>query len=325
MQAILLILLTFFISTCSVSKKSYSGSDEDVPSWVYSPMESCSDATEMCASGEGESLYLADLNARKSIAAIFETQITSESNSYSSSSGSIELEDPKVQEELSIQVTEKIDLILEGVEIKHRHQVENVYFALAILDKVKAWKKLEKEIADIDDKLADYKKRGKRSTLKKMYSLYELRARINERYAFLRGSPKKQIVSLADIKEIQFGKSSAAKKIAIGIDTEISEETVEHLEAMLTGFGHEVVKEDDKFDIKIVGSIKQKKEFMKVKGFEKYSITFYLVSKNERGVKVGGISFKEVSVGRSKEDAYLKVDSQIRDYIDEHIDELNID
>jgi hypothetical protein len=225
---------------CSTSSKKGSVRGE-VPEWVYSPMADCREQFEMCASGEGESLFLADLNARKSMAAIFETEVSSELTSSASEAGVVGVSEVELKQDISRQVTEKVNMVLEGVTIKQRHNQDGVFFALAHLDKQKAWNKLKKEIKDVDEQLVEYKKRKRRSTLKKMYALYDLRSQLNERFAFLRGKGLAQKVTLADIKEIHYGLSTTAKKIKFNVENKITDSQVEFLETMLSGYGHKIV------------------------------------------------------------------------------------
>ncbi len=325
MKLVMSLAIIFVLSGCSMfNRRSSLENVHNVPEWVTEPMANCREQFELCASGEGVSLSLADLNARKAMASIFETEVTSELTSAATTYGAMGFDDPKLEEKMSIQLTEKVDQLLEGVSIRERAQVDGVYFALAFLDKMQAWKKLEKEIDEIDAQLIEMKKLKRRSSLKKMYALYDLRGNLNERYSFLRGKSLPQKVTLADIKEIQFGESSEAKKIKFEISADISEETFEHLETMLSGYGHKIVS-DDEYDVKLSGKVEQKQEYMNVKGFKKFSFVFYLVTRNKKGSKIGGISLKETSIGRDNKDAYLKIEPKIRDYIEEHINELNID
>ncbi len=318
-----LLMLNFF--SCSQLRGQKVSQGEGVPEWIYSPGDACQEQVELCASGEGESVYLADLNARKALASIFETHIDSEVTSSSQSEGTLGMSDVKLQEEMNIELSEKVDVVLEGVEIKQRHQAEEIFFSLAVLDKATAWNKLKKQIEETDEKLVELAKRRKRSTLKKMYALYELRSQLNERFIFLRGKPLKDKVSLSDIKEIQYGQSSTIRKIAFEIESDFSQNVVESLETILTGFGHQVVKENDLYEIKIEGKLTPKKEYLNVEGFQKFSFSLYLATKNRQGTKIGGLSFKDFSVGRSEKDAYLKIESKMKEYLEEHIDELNID
>ncbi|MBL7666207.1 MAG: LPP20 family lipoprotein [Bacteriovoracaceae bacterium] len=314
------------ISSCAGLKNQHPTEiGKNLPDWVTSPMAACRDQFEICASGEGNSLYLADLNAKKALASIFETEISSDVTASASTEGVVGQDDPSVKEEMETQIHEKVDQVLEGVEIKQRFQTDGVYFALAYLDKMKAWTALQKEMDEMDAKLVEYKKLKKRSSLKKMYTLFEVRNQINDRYAFLKGKALPQVVTLADIKQIQYGSSQKVQKIYFKVINEISPSTTSHLESLLVGFGHNVVDKDQDYDVEVSGTLTNKQEYMNVKGFTKYSFVLYLAVKKNNGKQIGGMTYKEVAVGRDEKDAYLKVEEKFKNYIEEHIDELNID
>ena len=148
MKILCVLLVLFFVFTGCASKKSKKseGKRKAIPEWVYSPMDGCNKQSQMCASGEGDSLQSADATARKSLASIFETEIKSEfsSNTQSSQEGL----DPSTAEYIEStykSINETVDQSLEGVEIKERHRKDGVFYALAYLDKEKQLIVLEKK------------------------------------------------------------------------------------------------------------------------------------------------------------------------------------
>ena len=76
------LLFLLLLSSCSLFKKtpSLSGTSNEVPGWVYSPYEGCTEASELCATGEAKTLTQADAEARANLGSIFEVKVQSELN-----------------------------------------------------------------------------------------------------------------------------------------------------------------------------------------------------------------------------------------------------
>ena len=74
---------------CSLfhSKPQVSEHAKEVPAWAYAPMEECLEERELCASGEGPNQSVADANAFKALAAIFETKVTASTVSTTTATG----------------------------------------------------------------------------------------------------------------------------------------------------------------------------------------------------------------------------------------------
>lgn len=326
MKKLCALLIALFVFTGCASKKSKNSEEKKrktIPEWVYSPMDGCNKQTQMCASGEGDSLQSADAAARKSLASIFETEIKSEfsSNTQSSQEGL----DPSTAEYIEStynSINETVDQSLEGVEIKERHNKDGVFYALAFLDKRKAADRIRKEMRTIDKKLEIMFQKKKRSLYKKMMALYEVRDALATRYHFLTEMKPSERVSLVDINSVKYGKTSKVLRIKMDMSGEMGD-VGKQLKNILAQVGHKIVR--SKPDVTIKGNVASTKEFFNVAGFEKYTFTLNISAINNNGSKIGSIVSSQTATGRSKQDVFRKVRGKFNKIVDEQLEELNID
>jgi hypothetical protein len=97
---------------------------------------------------------------------------------------------------------------------------------------------------------------------------------------------------------------------------------VDKLKELLTESGFRLVKTPGKLVLTVnVDSIK---EYLNVKGFEKFTFTLKLQS-IEEGERKKVLSTSESVTGRSQADALLKVKKQFSEYIEEHLSDLDLD
>jgi len=218
---ILLISILLLLQACSAtSKKNVStpAHDDqpdigvDLPIWVSEPAAGCSPISELCASAEGLNLEDADAKARKSLAGIFKTQITSD---FSSQMYSLGKSDPATEEVVSQtlgELSEKIEEELKNVTIKKRFIRSGIYFSLASLDKTSFAQDLRRRIEELDAQLLQLYQGRKRSSYAKLLGLYKLRSDLNSKFDFLMGKELMDVVSIDQINQLKYSKTIQSKK-----------------------------------------------------------------------------------------------------------------
>ena len=114
------LLLLLLFSGCSHfrTEPSLSESAKEVPAWIYSPYDGCTESAELCATGEGKTLAQADSEARANLGSIFEVKVQSELNVTTSASQTFPWQ-AQVKEEVQKSIKESVDQILETVQIKN--------------------------------------------------------------------------------------------------------------------------------------------------------------------------------------------------------------
>lgn len=320
----IVILFTLF-NSCATKKNQYSVDKDgetkpDVPEWIYTVGANCDDDDEVCASAEGETVSLADAHARTSLASIFETKI--KSSLEIEKFGYTHAEAEALTERVSNSVNETIDIVLNGVDIKERYEKDGIYFSLAALNKVKASKILKQEIKSIDDQLKFLFEKGKKSSILKMHVLFDQRQLLNEKIIIISDIPVATNMTYSKIDSLKYMRSSGSR-VSVKSVNEVPRTLHKWIEALATEVGYKVTKESDSdYLLKVKYFVKE--EFLNVKGFKKFSYTINLEGKNNAGEKLGSYSVTNVSSGRNKQDAYLKIKETIQNEIKSNFEKLNL-
>lgn len=321
LSAVLLCAFVFLFGCASGSKREIM-SPASTPEWVNDPMSACSEMEEICASSMGTGQIGADGNARKAIALVFESKITStmttSKTSRQESGATIE---GKTQEFYSNDLTESTDQMLEGVEIKKRYQDKDGYYALASLNKIKAAKRLSSLIKELDEKLVPLNKENKKTNYGKMRKLYLEREVLNARHEFLVG---RRVLSPVSFEEILKKKNISLKNNLVFIKVK-DDAFLPMVSRLVTERGFKIAKDESKADVAIIANVESKKEYLNVDGFEKYAFNINLNAADEKGEKLGTIEFSIMAVGRSFDQAKEKVRPDIERFIEDHFDELNLE
>lgn len=326
MRILLLILSILFLFSCSSKKTKRihveydKESFEGGPLWLYDPEKGC-DKNEICVSSSADSSNLADVRAKKSIAAIFETKIKSNFDVYKTSMSSEEIE--QVEEDISSEVTESVNGILKTVIIKERFQKGDIFFALASLDKKKSAKSLREEMKTLSDELKFLYGKKAKGSIKRMMILFDKHSRLNDKYIVLTGKGVKLPVTFAQIQNIKFA-SSGNQKVSIKSNNETPKIIRKHLEQTLGEVGYKVIK-SSAVDYYLSMKWRIKKEFINVKGFEKYTYTLDISANDNLKKQIGAFTFSKTSTGRNKQDAFLKVKNEFLRNIDQKLNLLNLE
>lgn len=315
------ILILLLLTSCSQFEKrpQLSDSSKETPGWIYAPYEACSEATELCATGEAKTMANADAQAKSNLASIFEVQVKSELNVNTSSSQTFPWQSA-VKQEVQQSLQESVNQILEGVEVKKHFKKEGLTYALASLDRAKASELLGSRIQKIDDELNVLWARRSRTNLRKIVRLYLEREKLNEKYSIVAGQSRPARMTYQDIMAWRETRPRV-ENLALRVG-QAPEWMTEKLKELLTESGFRIVKGDAEKMISLnVDSIK---EYLNVEGFEKYTFTMNMTS-FEKGEKLKVLAASETVTGRSQTDALLKVKHFFNEYIEQHLSDLHLD
>lgn len=286
----------------------------ETPRWINEVGKACL-KHQLCAIGEGAGHPAAAANARQELAKIFGTKVKAKLQVSTLS------DDQTTAEWVQADLQEWTDEILEGVEITKYHKQGNQVYALAVLDRPKAWKRLRHEIKEKDKKMQVYLQGPKSSSLFKLQRLYRKRAVLNSRYELLKGSRIPEQVSFADITRKQKALSQG-----VLINVSLKEKAPALIRPILiqalTAMGFRVVEKNGPYHIQ--GEYHSQQQFLNVEGFEKHRFTLNLRAVNSRGEQTGALTFAVETSGRNYTQVYGKALNLVKDYILEHIDQLNI-
>ena len=314
----LIYLMVLLTSTIALAQR---------PAWINNPGEGCT-PLELCGVGEGSGLMSAEAAARRALALIFKAQIKSESTSTKSVSqtGGDELLSSDITEETQFFVTEITDKVIEGSVVKKRFEKEGRVFVLVALKKRKAAARLKSEMDLMDQKMKSLLKEGKRSSLHRILKMYDIRETLNRDYEFLTNFKNPAVISLAEVqrKRLKYVDRKTTLKVQIfGDDTLKSVEST--LVQALLDSGFRIVPEANSSSFAIKGEFKSDRLFLNLKGFEKHQFHLTLYTQNKLGSKIGALNYSTVKLARSGKQAMEKAMLEMKSFIKENLDELNID
>ncbi|MBT7609401.1 MAG: LPP20 family lipoprotein [Bacteriovoracaceae bacterium] len=291
------------------------------PAWVKDISKGCKKRKELCAVGIGEGKGQATRHARVELAKIFENKLSSKFKSNLSSSGQDILED------LSEEIEETTDVVLEGVSIKATYEDSTDFYALAVVNKSKVISGLMKEIRKIDEKMKVLVSENSGSATVKLERYYLKREILLKKYEFLSGGSIKSPVSFGEI----FAKKKATVNSMI-IHVYVDEDDPKLMEAAIvkslsdSGYRITTGRKRNKHSTHVVtGELVTDKQYMKVEGFEKYKINLKLSAWSKGKVETGHLNFSSTEVGRSESQAFEKAVPKLESYIQDNITKLNID
>ncbi len=322
------ILMIIFLVSCGTSSKRISeqtSGKENRPVWVNDPIEFCQEEF-ICAVGEGKSFYLAESDARSNLAKIFKvrvsgtTEITEESSSLSTPDS---MESLGVTQDIYSNNIEIVDEVLEGVITSKKHEEDGAIFSLAQLDKRVAGKILKTRIGELDAEIEQAYESGRRSLLPRALELHSKKMGLVT-YLTILGMPN---FSRGVSKEDLLKKKSEydANPIYVLIEADKSSEFVEQtIAGELSTLGYKIV-DKDRFDFKIVATSNSRREYLNVKGFERYNMYVKLVSFDRDSEVQGNLTFDQTQNGRSLAQIKSLILSNFRQYFSENFQALELD
>lgn len=259
-----LLLFIYFIN-CFLINNAFSTMK---PDWIENPTRSCKN-DEICVVGFGESKELAETNARLNLLKYFSTEISS------SFSSQIQADNDTVSKKVSEQIDENNQGMLKGVKIDKTFNEENNFYVFAILNKTQIGNEIRFDIDNIDQKMKQLLFQEELKSKKELQDLFEKRQDLNIQYLFLTDKSIDDVISAEDV----YNKSKNLKittRYFININNaKIKNELIK----FITTNGGVISKAKNEAEKIIDGEIKIEKLSLNVEGFEKYSILFVLLLK----------------------------------------------
>lgn len=321
-------LFIYMISLAFVGLSWTSNAQAEQPKWVNNPDEYCP-ANELCAVGEATGRMGAEAEARKSLSSIFQTKIKASTKvtTESNSSIAVDVVEGSATEEVTSTVKAMTEQVLEGVEITQFYEDSESVYALAVLNKPEAAKRLRSKISDVDEDIRNFYKDGRRGNLNKALKKFAVRSNLNERYEFLSSARFNPPITKAMIlkkkrEKAALGTTILLKVEEVGSAGELKQIAVDNL---LAADYKVVTVETLKHDYVLDTKLKAEKEYFNVKGFEKYKFILAFEAQTKNGKKHGGLETAVVQTGRDFAQAYNKAIPVLRKFIADKFDDLNID
>ncbi len=291
-----------------------------LPTWVENTSKECR-STQLCAVGMGTSVNTASADARANLAKIFQTKVYSKFTSVISS-------DSKNDEmNSSLENQETVEGDLSGVEIAKVHATADAVYALAVLSKTKLAEETKQKIETLDKESKELINDNTLRSARVLEKNYEARRPLEEKYLFLTKQKVPEVISFAKIKAAL---DAALKGILICLVVETVEFDEKKFEQMihsaLTKNKYKVAKNSNaKCSHTLVGKASLSKEYLKVDGFEKYSLNVSLSSVDKDEKSSGSIELKSVVSGRDQKQIVQKINAELLALLEQDILKLNFD
>ncbi|MBR2141300.1 MAG: LPP20 family lipoprotein [Rickettsiales bacterium] len=295
----------FYCLLVGVSLTSSLFAKDVTPTWINDPQSECENSN-ICAVGTGEKSSTASTDAKNNILRYFETKVNSSFKNEVSNTKS------GVKETSSEVIMEDASGILKGVKIlKTFKGKDGTFYALASLETKKVADEIKLQINSIDEQSTILLEEGKASSVVKLEKLFNDRQKLNAQYMFLTDKKIPETVSYEEIATIKSKVIANAKNYFIKIE---DKELRSIVKSNINSHFGKVVGKESKADIIIEGTITTNKEFLDVKGFEKYSVTVEL-SSNKNGKTIATLNAKEVDTGLDYKQIYNRCMDKISTYI----------
>lgn len=300
----LFLLLSIFAIGCSSTQKNSSNEltqgRTNRPQWMSDTQAFCG-SEKLCAIGEGTSFLRAETQARTNLAKVFKVSIDSTTTieeSTSSLSTPDSLLSSGVNEEVEMFTRETVDEVLEGVVTSKKHEEEDgSIFALAELDKRVAAKVVRPRLKAIDDEIELAYESNRRSLLPRALELDLHRDGLKTFLAILGVADFSGGITRKELLEKKAQYDAAPIKVLV-TDEGQWEAIASTVKGELTTLGYKIVSKGA-HDFKLVVSNTARREYLNIKGFERYNVNVNLRSLDSNGNVVGGLAFEEAANGRS--------------------------
>ncbi|MCE3013382.1 MAG: LPP20 family lipoprotein [Proteobacteria bacterium] len=320
MRQIICALLLLSTGCALFKPKSPQTSDHaaEVPAWAYAPMEECMEERQLCASGEGKTGTIAEANAMKSLAAIFETKIEASTSSTMTVSGHQSL--AQATELAQTTVRDEVKQTLEAAQVIKKHRYQNMSYALASLDKEKASANLKAALDKVQAELSALWERRDRTAWARMWELFQVREGLNDRYNIINAG---RIPFSPTASELQKWYQSRKAEVPLALEIlNLPSEYEAHLKARLTNSGYRLFSLNT--GARLQAQMTSKQEHMNVAGFEKWFFNLSMTNISKAGAKIGGLSVSTTATGRSKVDCEMKARAVLIKEMEEKLHELNL-
>lgn len=293
------------------------------PQWMNDPYSECSQVRELCAVGEATGLMSAELAARSSMARIFESQVssTTQSQMEANSSGV----ETSTTETFAQNLEVSTDYLLRGAYLKKSYTSDESVFALLALDKKTLANDLKEQMKAIDETNLEAYKLKRRSMLSLIEASLEQRAQYHRTYHFLTDS--KYPAAFDEAMLIRWREDLRKKNTAVLVKFDQNvEPALKHLFlTQLMSQEYRVVERDVRpYQWVLNVGTTTSKLHLNVRGFERYEFSLEVSAIDDDGQKVGYLQVKNTQTGRGLKQAFENAVPYFKDMLVEDFNRLNM-
>ena len=286
---------------------------DNLPEWVNDTNVVCS-KNEICVVGSGDTLELAQANARKNISKYFETKIDAKFIS------SISSDENNVEQYSSSEVQETTQNKLKGVEITKTYFDGSEFYALATLDKILVIKDIKNNIDKIDSQMEILMNKVN-CNVNQLEELYKAREELNNQYLLLTGTIIPEKISYKQILD----KKNKNTELSFYIEaySSFEKDIKNYLSNILLSNGFTLSNDKTKADRIISLDISKKEIQINVKGFIKEEYSLNIKSIDNKNYNTISILYEEfIDTGRSVSQIQDIMKVKIQYFINENLNKI---
>ena len=286
---------------------------DNLPEWVSDVDITCP-KNKICVVGSGDTLELAQTNARKNISKYFETKIDAKFIS------SISSDENNVEQYSSSEVQETTQNTLKGVEISKTYFDGSEFYALATLDKILVIKDIKNNIDKIDSQMEILMNKVN-CNVNQLEELYKAREELNNQYLLLTGTIIPEKISYKQILD----KKNKNTELSFYIEaySSFEKDIKNYLSNILLSNGFTLSNDKTKADRIISLDISKKEIQINVKGFIKEEYSLNIKSIDTMNYNTVAILYEEfIDTGRSTSQIQDIMKVKIQYFINENLNKI---
>ncbi len=286
---------------------------DNLPEWVSDVNTTCP-KNKICVVGSGDTLELAQANARKNISKYFETKIDAKFIS------SISSDENNVEQYSSSEVQETTQNKLKGVEISKTYFDGSEFYALATLDKILVIKDIKNNIDKIDSQMEILMNKAN-CNVNQLEELYKAREELNNQYLLLSGGIIPEKISYKQILDKK--NQNTELSFYIETNTDFEKEIGNFLSNLLISNGFSVANNEKTADRIINIDITKQNIKINVKGFIKEEYFINIKNIDTQNYYTKAIVYDEfIETGRSESQIQDIMKAKIQYFIDQNLNKI---
>lgn len=293
------------------------------PDWFsdFEKAVSGCDQFYLCVVGEGSSLNEALGMARTEAAKFFQTKIQAKSQISLTSEQKGLPSNASVDEWTNKSLSEETSEILRGLEIRKQEEAGGRYYVVMALNKINTAKEIKERIDELDQNNAKAFELNSRFAYPKILKNLSVIDALVDRYRLVSAQPLKVQVKREQVLE-RINRLKPMKLAMLTKGRKLPARLSHTLIDLLSPLRVVLVPLKSTPKYTLVSEIIVEDQYFKVEGFKKLNVNLRIELQNSQKAPMGKISALSEQVARNNDQAMEKAAPELKDYLQEHLDEL---
>lgn len=299
------------------------GARASAPEWFSDFEKSIAgcDQIYLCVAGEGATLNEALGMSRTEVAKYFQTKIESKSQISVSSEQKGLPSNSSVDEWTNKTLNEETSEILSGLEIKKQEEKDGRFYVIMALHKMNTAKEIKERIEELDQSNAKAFELNSRFAYPKILKNLSVIDGLVNRHRLVSSAPLSLHVKRDQVLE-RVNHLSPMNLAMVTKGRKLPAKLSHTLIDLLSPLRVILVPKKSGPKYTLVSEIIIEDQYFKVEGFKKLNVNLRVELQNSQKKTMGKISVLSEQVARNNEQALDKAAPDLKDYLEEHLDEL---